>query len=319
MLIHRNVGRLVVVISILVFVHIFWRISLFLIILKLIYVLTRLVLILNIITIHVKVHICILCVHGALLHLCLFYTFLYQIESMVALGNPTFAHLLRRVLLWITFLRFQLFLICLNSFNVAGNSFLVTFGANLSATLGCKWCIGLFCLIGATLAIQLKTHLRVILANHAAFMMVYQSFLHWVVVKWGLRIDISKLVLSSSLCFSYLLLCWKLSLSQLCHDLAGLVSIMSAYQMQVLVKHAFLSLMSLRHMSSSNGVTVNCFLLIWHRSDRGSPCYADTGIMFHVIVLSFGKLHSFVTDDIAWIGICTEEVKSNRQYCQGPI
>ena len=99
MLIHRNVGRLVVVISILVFVHIFWRISLFLIILKLIYVLTRLVLILNIITIHVKVHICILCVHGALLHLCLFYTFLYQIESMVALGNPTFAHLLRRVLL----------------------------------------------------------------------------------------------------------------------------------------------------------------------------------------------------------------------------
>jgi hypothetical protein len=30
---------------------------------------------------------------------------------------------------------------------------LVTFGANLSAALGCERCIGLFCFIGATLTI----------------------------------------------------------------------------------------------------------------------------------------------------------------------
>jgi hypothetical protein len=59
--------------------------------------------------------------------------------------------------------------------------------------------------------------------------MVDQSFLHWVVVKRGLRINIGKLVLSSSLSFRYLLLRWELSLGQLCHDLAGLVAIMSAY------------------------------------------------------------------------------------------
>lgn len=154
MLIDGNIGRLVIIISILVFVHIFWRISLLLIVLILIYILIRLLLlVLHVIHIHVKVHISILRVHRALLHLCLFYTFLYQIKSMVALGASTFGHLFRRVLLRATFLGFQLFLICLNSFNIAGDSFLVAFGANLSAALGCERRIGLFCFIGATLAI----------------------------------------------------------------------------------------------------------------------------------------------------------------------
>lgn len=154
MLIDGNIGCLVIIISILVFVHIFWGISLLLIVLILIYILIwLLLLILDVIHIHVKVHISILRVHRALLHLCLFYTFLYQIKSMVALSGSTFGHLLRCVLLWATFLGFQLFLICLNSFNVAGDSFLVTFGANLSAALGCERCIGLFCFIGATLTI----------------------------------------------------------------------------------------------------------------------------------------------------------------------
>lgn len=156
MLIDGNIGRLVIIISILVFIHIFWRISLLLIVLILIYILIRLLLlILHVIHIHVKVHIScsILRVHRALLHLCLFYTFLYQIKSMVALGASTFGHLLRCVLLWAAFLGFQLFLICLNSFNIAGDSFLVTFGAYLSAALGCERRIGLFRFIGATLAI----------------------------------------------------------------------------------------------------------------------------------------------------------------------
>jgi hypothetical protein len=131
----------------LVFVHIFWRISLLLIVLILIYILIwLLLLIFHVIDIHVKVH-------RALLHLCLFYTFLYQIKSMVALRVSTFGHLLRRGLLRATFLGFQLFLICLNSFDIAGYSFLVTLGANLSAALGCERCIGLFCFIGTALTI----------------------------------------------------------------------------------------------------------------------------------------------------------------------
>lgn len=100
MLIDGNIGRLVIIIGILVFVRIFWRICLLLIVLILIHILVRLLmLILHVIDIHVKVHISILRVHGALLHLCFFYTFLYQIKSMVALGASAFGHLLRRILL----------------------------------------------------------------------------------------------------------------------------------------------------------------------------------------------------------------------------
>jgi hypothetical protein len=154
MLIDGNIGCLVIIVSILVFVDIFWRISLLLIVLILIYILIwLLLLIFHVIDIHVKVHISILRVHRALLHLCLFYTFLYQIKSMVALRVSTFGHLLRRILLRATFLGFQLFLICLNSFDIAGYSFLVTLGANLSAALGCERCIGLFCFIGTALTI----------------------------------------------------------------------------------------------------------------------------------------------------------------------
>ena len=154
MLIDGNIGRLVIIISILVFIHIFWRIGLLLIVLILIYILIRLLLlILHVIHIHVKVHISILRVHRALLHLCLFYTFLYQIKSMVALGASTFGHLLRCALLRAAFLGFQLFLICLNSFDIAGDSFLVAFRAYLSAALGCERCIRLFCFIGTALAI----------------------------------------------------------------------------------------------------------------------------------------------------------------------
>jgi hypothetical protein len=153
-LIDGNVGRLVIIISILVFVHIFRRISLLLIVLILIDILIWLLLfILYVIPIHVKVHISILRIHGVLLHLCLFYTFLYQIKCMVALGATTFGHLLRCVRLRATFLGFQLFLICLNSFDIAGDSFLVAFRAYLSAALGCERCIRLFCFIGTALAI----------------------------------------------------------------------------------------------------------------------------------------------------------------------
>ena len=142
MLVHGNIGRLVIIVTIWILFRIFRRISFLLIVLIVIYVLVGLVLlVLHIIHIYFEVHVCILCIHRALLHLCFFYTFLYQIKSMVALRVTAFGCLLRRVLLRAAFLGFQLFLICLNSFYIAGNSFLVTFGANLSAALSCEWCI----------------------------------------------------------------------------------------------------------------------------------------------------------------------------------
>lgn len=127
----------------------------------LIVLLTRILVIVKFIHFIIVAHVlCCLCVHQVLLQLGLFYSFLNQIKSFVGLrGCDSGSRQLGSILFRILFC-FQLFLISLNSFDVAGDTFLLlAYGSNLCTALCCEWCIRCLSLNSSSLPIQLQAHL----------------------------------------------------------------------------------------------------------------------------------------------------------------
>ena len=123
-----------------------------------------------------------------LLHLGFFYSFLNQVEGLIALlscHNGLFRGLL------VILFRFQLLLVRLDAFDVAWYSLLLLAhcGDLLSAALSGERCVG--CLgLNYALSIELHTHLGVILSNtnDTSFQMV-DSPLHGI-IKGRLRLNI---------------------------------------------------------------------------------------------------------------------------------